>query len=133
MEWIIGIVVLVVIIMLFVRWSNSIEGMSKTVAKVMRASLVAIQGQYDYPIDTNQGKIQLYSHVLRTRPGYRQEIIDDILDEAIALTKARGSNQISFNRVVYMVVVREYTLAKGARPTKDQVHAIMRTVDSILQ
>lgn len=115
---------------MFIRWSNSPEGMAKHVSKVMRMSLMAFIQSRNPSLDTEDDKLSVYMEILRMRPGYTPDVIEEVVMLARGFMRIAKKERLSFNHIVYAVVVREYKIAHQANPTDNQVKAIMRTVDS---
>lgn len=133
MTWIIIIVLVVAIFFAYIRWTNTPRGMAKSTTKTMLASLLAIKNKQNHPIESESDKLKLYAHVLALRPGYTTDDIADLLHQAQALSKVKGETKgTSFNTVVFVVVVKEFSQNGRRKPTEQQLSDIRSTIDLML-
>ena len=134
---VIGVLIAIILILRFLRRSNSVGGMTKSTARTMLRSLMVIQQKNQYPIDTNAGKIALYKQVLRTRPGYTDEMIDELLGSAVRLgevsTPISKPQGLTFNIVVYLVVRREFEQTWHRVSTGTERQQMLTGVDEALR
>lgn len=128
-----GILVAIVMVFRFIRHSNTPEGMAKSTARTMLRSLMAIQNERRFSIDTNEGKLELYRNVLRTRPGYTEDKISATLKRAIQVSQqpvAGGSSSgLDFDTVVFVVVSSEYADTWRRNPTPQEMQEILGGID----
>lgn len=132
-----GVLIAIVLTLRFLRHSNSASGMAKSTARTMLRSLMAIQKEHQYPIDTVKGKRDLYKQVLKMRPGYTDEIIDGLLESAVRLgmvsTPVSKPQGLTFNTVVYLVVRREFEQTWRRASTGTERQQMLTGVDTGLQ
>lgn len=132
-----SVIAAIVLVLRFLRRSNSASGMAKSTASTMLRSLMVIQQKHQYPIDTDEGKLALYKQVLRTRPGYTDEVIDELLGSAVRLgevsTPISKPQGLTFNTVVYLVVRREFEQTWHRVSTGTERQQMLTGVDEALK
>ena len=120
-----GLFLWVVAIVVFIKKlinKGGIENSTRSTAKTILTSFLAVKNKYNYPVETPADKVKIYSHVLKLRPGYTDTDIKELLEQAQGLSAIKGSTQgISLNTLVFLVVVREYVQDTNKRPTKEQL------------
>lgn len=110
---------------------DNIEKRTKSTARAMLSSFMAVRTKHNYSIESASDKIRVYTHVLKLR-NYSDEAIQELLDEAAEISKAKGSTQgISLNTLVYVLVAHEYKMDTQKHLTELQLEQVDRILSEI--
>lgn len=110
---------------------EGIEKRTKSTARAMLSSFLAVRTKHNYSIESASDKIRVYTHVLKLR-NYSDDAIQELLSEATKISKAKGSTQgISLNTLVYVLVAHEYTMDTQKQLTELQLEQVDRILSEI--
>lgn len=111
---------------------GSIESTTKATARVMLTSFFGIKSKYNYPIETPSDKIKIYTEVLRLRPGYTDAVIVEVFKQSQELSEIWGDTKgISLNTLIFVIVIREYSIDTHKILTDEQRDKIRDTINKL--
>lgn len=130
MVWIIAVIVVVLIVWWFIKMSSP-EGAAKGVARTQLMSFYAFKAKYP-----NMDKGDLYTAVIKTRPGYdTNEKVEALIDFAMQLNVQKNGAingyQVTFMWLVVAMCVIEYNQGHK-QASGDSITRIWKTVSRMI-
>lgn len=113
------------------KGSDDIERRTRSTARAMLSSFLAVRTKHNYSIESASDKIRVYTHVLKLR-NYSDDAIKELIHEAKKISEAKGSTQgISLNTLVYVLVSREYVMDTHKELTEVQLERVDRILSEV--
>lgn len=111
--------------------SEGIRATTEDTCNTILTSFLAIKEKYDHPIETPSDKLQMYTRILRLRPGYTDTEIKRVLEAAHKLSVQKGEEKgISLNTLIFSIIVYEYSTDIKKNLTFSQMSQIESAIKS---